>query len=389
MRIQVGSLILFCLAAMSIPSRAELLPPSDDKSLVINNDIVLVGDQLDAVTVKVRKVLKGTWQGDLVTLSELAQYKRAIQPTSHGKVIGRLNSHGVVLFINGRTRPCSLALCGVRRFSLQQRGNALYLYHSSGRRQLPHLRQDPAKRTKEQYLKQLKAIIEHERNAYNEELRKRIEATDFSSQKHTTKLMAWAGRHTRWGYDEGIQELLRLAADLQRPACVNAVWTLRRIRDPGAGPPLAAIVKRSLAGNLSLFDHVRAIGYIGGEGAVPFLVRLVKYEDVVGRPSGVSCGAVHGLRWLAQQYEPGSEQFDAIEKAILGLSTWPICVREALTALATEEAIRRIESVASQVQGADKGLHRDAKERAKKARARWASRRDKQGLLEALRTEDW
>ncbi len=366
------AIVVVTMAFSAYPLRAELPPSFDDESLVARSDVIILGQQVDPVTIEITEVLKGSWTEKLAIFPELAQYRKTIETGIKRKDIpNKLSSREIIVFINGRTLRPSLALGGVRRFSRAEQDGVVYRYRYSKQRRF-HLRPDEKTITKANYLKQLMILIERDRTTYRKELNKKLRATDFSKLESARKFIAWVRQYTRWNYEEGIQALLQLAENQPTKVCQKAVWALRAIRDPASGPHLRGIINRSLGGNLPLFDHIRAVGFIGGDEAVIFLARLSTHEDTVRHHSEVSCAAVHGLRWLAQQYESESSQFDVIETAILHLNPKPICVRQALVTLATEKSIQKLELFASQMKGTDEILYQDAIEMVKKARKRMA-----------------
>lgn len=265
--------VLLIVLTISCSASGEMGWPLDDKRLVSNSDIVLAGEQVDAVTVKVARVLKGTWTADSITLPELARYTRLIDSGEKAGPREKVASGQIIIFIDGRTVPCSLVYSGVKRFSAKGDGAALYQYVSPQGDTHLVLQRDAEGRTEGQYVGQLEKVIKNARDAYSRIRQQKLASTDFSSDKSVFEFMYWA-YCTRWGYEDGMQELLRLADSPVEKTRGGAVAVLSTIRDPGSGAGLREIVERSLTDGASVFDHIRAVGAIGGDEAVPLLVRL-------------------------------------------------------------------------------------------------------------------
>ncbi len=313
------------------PAEAKIITPLTDEELVRCSDLIVLGRQVDAVTIKIDKLLWGPVLESPIELIDLAEYPR--QLTAKDGKAGLLDSEKLLIFRNCRTYPCSLVFSGVKRFS---RNGHLHVYQELKPRNLG-LAVDLAGRTQKEYLAQLTRQTQVHMNEYNRELARRLE-------EGTKALVYWLGRNTRWGYKKGLDVLLQIATNSESPDYLSAVWALRKIRDPSLVDPLLKYIQDP-SKKPSMFDHIRAAGAIGGTSVLPFAVRLTTIDDGKHDRSKVRCGGVHALRLLVPRFPRKSGEFRILEDTLLAQPTGWIWVLEALATVASSRSIEALLSL--------------------------------------------
>jgi hypothetical protein len=365
----------------------EIIPVYNDEELVQNSDIIILGEQKDAITVKVINVLKGTFLQDIIVLEELAKYSRDVS-NKENKIEGKLFFTEVLLFINCRSVPYSLVPSGVKRFSFENSRRILFSYINANDKGGYKLILDPESAKKENYIEDIKYLSTKTKFEYEMKLREYLKNMDTSTQDGIRPFIQWARMHTRWGYTAGLDALLTVAKDYTTDAYLDAVTALLVIRDPSTSKPLMDYINTFLDEKI-LFDHIRAVGAIGGPNTLPFLIRLSTYKE---DKRHVRCGAIHGLRLLYPQLQNNSVEAKALVASILptDFNNVPICLREALVAIANDETKKALELYAENRKAeGDKSLYDDAIEFIQKLKEKIQSNKENNEKIASLKVQEW
>lgn len=353
-RMPVLVLLYSLLLACPITASARIRCVLPDAYLVEHSDVILVGEQVDAVTVKVRRVLLGYFTNTTITLRGLSDYKRQMfDPRAAG--LGKLDSAEILLFIDCRSVPCRILDSGVKRFSFEPIPVLYYSVpseHDSGSEF--HVARNQAGTTREKYLATLEPLIEAARVRHE--------------QSKAAMLMA--------------------AMNSANPEQDRHAFGLGEMRNPFTAQPLIDYVMASLEGDKPVSEQIRAVGSIGGLEALPFLLKLAAYKTNEPDRKSVRSAAIQGLRSLSCQLEIGSADWNALANCILSQSPEAVAVRESLVELGNAEAIAALEKYADRVKD-HKALYPDALRFIEQAKARMRSTKESANQLDALRKEPW